>query len=120
MNTFQMNTNPLPSINQINDDYFTAFEQKPSYHSSHKNSTLRKYRHVHSKVTYRLRVHQFTVQQVGKGRNNVIVIDQVIAHPQKLNPNNVQACQFKGNLLAESAPVHSIASGSQAGGEGQS
>ena len=69
------------------------------------------YRDVHSKVTYRLRVHQFTVQQVGKGGNNVIVIDQVITHHTKLKPKNVHTCQFKGNLQAESAPVYSTASG---------
>ena len=42
------------------------------------------YRHVHSKVIYPLRVHQFTVQQVGKGGNNVIVIDQVITQNSTL------------------------------------
>jgi len=77
----------------------------------HTNSTLRMYRHAHSKETYSLKVHQFTVQQVGKGGNDVIVIDQVIIHHTKLNPKNVQTCQFQGNLLAESAPVHSTASG---------
>ena len=75
------------------------------------NSNLRMYTYVHSKETYRLRVHQFTVQQVGKGGNNVIVIDQVITHHRKFNPKNVQTCLFKGNLLPESAPVHSTASG---------
>jgi len=41
----------------------------------------------------------------------VIVSDQVITHHTKLNPNNVQTCPFKGNLQAESAPVHSTVSG---------
>jgi len=82
----------------------------PSYHSSH-NLTLRMYRLAHSMETYSLRVHQFTVQQVGKGGNNVIIIDQVITHRTKLNPKNVHACPFKGNLPTESAPVHSTASG---------
>jgi len=63
--------------------------------------------------TYQLRVHQFTVQKVVKGGNNVIVIDQVITHHTKLNPKNVQTCPFKGNLQAESAPVHSTASGEE-------
>ena len=75
------------------------------------NSTLRMYRQAHSKISYRLRVHQFTVQQVGKGGNNVIVIDQVITHHTKFNPKNAQTCPFKGNLLTESAPVHITASG---------
>ena len=48
------------------------------------------YIHAHSMETYSLIVHQFTVQQVGKGENTVIVIDKVIAHHTKLNPNNVQ------------------------------
>jgi len=69
------------------------------------------YGHVHSKDTYILRVHQFTVQQMGKRGNNVIVLDQVITRHTKLNPKNVQTCPFKGNLLAESEPVHSTASG---------
>ena len=69
------------------------------------------YRHAHSKETYFLRVHQFTVQQVGKGGNNVIVIDQLITHHTKLNPKNVQTCPFDGNLQTESAPIHSTASG---------
>jgi len=68
------------------------------------------YRHVHSKETYSLRVTQLTVQQVGKGGNKAIVIDQVITHHTKLNPKNVQTCPFEGNLLAESAPVHSTRS----------
>ena len=68
------------------------------------------YRHVHSKVTYRLRVYQFTVQ-VGKGGNDVIVIDQIITHHTKLKPKNVQTCPFNGNVLAERAPVHSTESG---------
>jgi len=63
------------------------------------------------KESYSLRVHQFTVQQVGKGGNNVIVIDQVITDHTKLNPKNVQTCLFDGNVLPESAPVHSTASG---------
>ena len=63
-----------------------------------------------SMEAYQLRVHQFTVPQVGKG-NSVIVIDQVISHHTKLNPKNVQICPFNGNLLPESAPVHSTASG---------
>ena len=58
------------------------------------------YRHANSKETYLLRVPQFTVQ-VGKGGNNVIVSNQVIAPYTKLNPKNVQTCPFKGNLLAE-------------------
>jgi len=41
----------------------------------------------------------------------VIVIDQVITHHTKLNPKNIQTCPFKGNLLTESVPVHSTASG---------
>jgi len=32
----------------------------------HTNSILRMHKHVHLKVTYPLRVHQFTVQQVGE------------------------------------------------------
>ena len=43
--------------------------------------------------------------------NNVIIIDQVITHHTKLNPKNVQTCLFDGNLLPESAPVRSTASG---------
>jgi len=69
------------------------------------------YRYAHSKETHQLRVHQFTVQQVGKGGNNVIIIDQVITHHTKLNPKNVQICPFKGNSPTESAPVHSTTSG---------
>ena len=61
--------------------------------------------------TYKLRVHQFTVQKVAKGGNNLIVIDQVITHHRKLSPKNVQTFPFKGNLQAESAPVHSTTSG---------
>ena len=68
-------------------------------------------KHVHSKVTYQLRVHQFTVRQDGKAENNVIVIDKDITNNTKLNPKNVQTCPFNGNLLAESAPVDSTASG---------
>ena len=40
-------------------------------------------KHVHSKVTYSLRVYQRTVWQVGKGGKIVIIIDQVI----KFNPD---------------------------------
>jgi len=69
------------------------------------------YRHDHSKVTHRLRVYQFTVPQVGKGGNNVTVIDQIRTHHTKLKLKNVQTCPFNGNLLAESVAVHSIASG---------
>jgi len=53
------------------------------------NSILRMYRHDHSKVTHRLRVYLFTVPQVGKGRNNVIVIDQIRTHHTKLKLKNV-------------------------------
>jgi len=45
------------------------------------------YKHVHSKITYQLRVHQFTVWQVGKGGGNVIVINQVVTHHQNFNPD---------------------------------
>jgi len=38
------------------------------------------YKHVHSKVTYSLRVHQLTVRQVGKGGKIVIAINQDIIH----------------------------------------
>ena len=43
------------------------------------------YRHAHSKVTYRLRVHQFEVQQVRK-ENNVIIIHQVITQHTESQP----------------------------------
>ena len=69
------------------------------------------YKHAHSMETYSLRVHQLTVPQVGKGGSNVTVIDQVITHHTKLNPKNLQTCPLKGNLLTESAPVDSTASG---------
>jgi len=44
-------------------------------------------------------VHQFTVQQVGKGGNNVIIIDQGITHHTEFNPQ--YTCSYKGNLLPE-------------------
>ena len=53
------------------------------------------YRHAHSMETYRLRVHQFTVQKVGKEGNNLIAIHQVITHHTKVKAKNVQTCQFK-------------------------
>ena len=39
------------------------------------NSILCMHRRVRSRATYRLRKHQFKVQQVGKGGKNMIVID---------------------------------------------
>jgi len=44
-------------------------------------------KHVNSKVTYQLRVHQFTVRQVGKGGENVIVTDQVVTDHPNFNPD---------------------------------
>jgi len=42
----------------------------------------------------------------------VIGIDQGIMDHTNFNPKNVQkTCPFKGNLLAESVPAHSMASG---------
>jgi len=61
------------------------------------------YKHVHSKVTYLLRVHQFTVRQVGKGGENVI-------GKWGKEAKNV-FIQVTTNLPTKSAPVHSMASG---------
>jgi len=58
------------------------------------NSTLRQSRHAHSKETHQLRVHQFTVQQVGKGGNSVIVINQVTTNHTELNPMDVHMLHY--------------------------
>jgi len=65
-------------------------------------------KHVHSKVTYVLRVHQFTVRYVGKGGKEC---DHSSYHSLHKIQSYVQTCPFKGNLLPESATVHSTASG---------
>jgi len=61
-------------------------------------------KHVHSKVTYGLRVYQFTTQQVGKRgkRRNEF-------HSTK--NEYAQTCSLSGNLRPGSAPVHNTASG---------
>ena len=58
-------------------------------------------------ATYKLRVHQVTTQQVGKGgkRRNGFPLNT------KSNLEYAQISSFKGNLPAKSAPVHNIASG---------
>ena len=72
------------------------------------NPILSMHQDVHSKATYPLRVHQFTTQQVsegGKRRNNFSLITQ------KFNHEYAQTHSFKGNLPANSVPVHNTASG---------
>ena len=68
------------------------------------------HRHVHSKVTYRLRVQQFIVPQVGKGGINVNVIDQVIAHHTNSTLRMYRHAYSKETHQL-SAPVHSTATG---------
>jgi len=58
------------------------------------------HKHVHSKVTYGLRVYQFTT--ASKCRKNGFHSTQ---------NEYVQTCSFKGNLPAKSVPVHNTASG---------
>jgi len=57
-------------------------------------------KHVNSKVTYFLRVHQFTVRQVGKGGKEC---DHSSYHSPLKIQCYVQTSPLKGNLLAESA-----------------
>jgi len=57
------------------------------------------YKHVHSNVTYLLRVYQFTVRQVGKGGENVIVINQVVTHYPKFNPDVCTSMSIQGTYL---------------------
>ena len=64
-------------------------------------------KHIHSKVTYFLRVHQFTVRQVGKGGKQC---DHSSYHSLHKIQSYVQTSPFKGNLLPESEQVHSAAS----------
>ena len=77
-----------------------------NFHSS-KKPILSMHKHVHSKETYILRVHQFTTQQVGKEdkRRNEFSLNT------KSNLEYAQTCSFKGNLRPGSAPVHNTASG---------
>ena len=63
-------------------------------------------------------MHLFTVQQVEKvkcdcgERSNVIVIDQIITHHNKIQSCAcTKKCPFKGNLPPENALVHSAARG---------
>jgi len=58
---------------------------------------------VHLKATYQLRVHQFTAQQVGKGGKEGTIFSLITQNPIL----SMHTCSFKGNLPAESAPVHS-------------
>jgi len=64
------------------------------------------HKHVYSMATYKLRVHQVTTQQVGKGgkRRNRFPLNT------KSNLEYAQTCSFKGNSPPESAPVHNTAS----------
>ena len=66
-------------------------------------------KHVHSKETYPLRVHQFIAQQVGKGGDGGKQKSKF--HSPHSPTLCMQTCSFKGNLPAESAPVHSTAGG---------
>jgi len=76
--------------------------------TTHYTKFSRTCKHVHSKVTYLLKVHQFMVQQVGKGGKEC---DRSSYHSLHKIKSYVQTCSFKGNLPTESAPVHSVASG---------
>lgn len=69
------------------------------------------YIHLPLKATYRLRMHKFTFTASGERSKIIIVINQVITHHKKYNPEYAQTCSFKGNLQSETAPVHSMASG---------
>ena len=65
-------------------------------------------KHVYSKATYFLGVHQFITQQVGKGgkrRNEFSCITQ----NRILNIRH-KTWSFRGNILPESAPGHNTVS----------
>ena len=69
------------------------------------------HRHAHLEATYVLRVHQFVTQQAGKVEGTNFTQHKMRNEFHSTQNEYAQTCSFKGNLRAESAPVHNTASG---------